>query len=492
MVYSQTSGFFSNDIQALAGSNDTLSILTAKYDFISNTQTFSLSHITSIDSTFITNDLNWKSNNFEKNKGARDLAFGDGVSVITFDTAEGDGENQIFLVDHKNNSTNRLSLKWDALNTDKNKSTYAFSVAFANGSFYFACNDGGLVRYSLKDGSRTVLVPGKTGSVLISQFTGISDSLKRVTSVETVNNSLVITTPSASYLYSLSDSLWTEFDNKCLDPGVTIKEFEYSVADGTSPVSPLYSIAKISKVKANNVILDTTVLCKYSKKEAGWRIMLDQEISGLSFGPRGYLYTFFYKDSTNIKVYHDTLGDSGVISNLNAMNSYYVPGRITRGDEVPNINDIQFIQKTDSSGILWVATSSGLFLSKNEIPGKSTEPMICIKRVMPVKNGLQQAFASPGILKYEGQIRFVYNLSKNAKVTIRVYDFNMDLVKTIIDNQPRPAGDRSTESGRSNDKLKDTWDGTNTNGKNCAPGVYYFKITTDIGEHAFGKIVVAK
>lgn len=487
MVYGQTNGFLSNDIQALSGLNDTLSILTAKYDQISNTVNYSLSHIPSIDSSFISNDLNWSSNNFEKNKSSRDLAFGDGISVVTFDTVDGGGENQILLVNHKNNTTSKLVFPWGSLKTDTNKSTYTISVAFANGAFYFACNDGGLVRYNLKDASKNVLTPGTAGTVSTDQFTGIGDSLKKVTSVEAIKNFLVITTPSVSYLYSLLDSSWTEFNNKCINPAITIKEFQYSTADGTSPVHPLYSIAKISKAGE-----DTTVLLKYSKKENAWGVMLDYEIDGLSFGPKGYLYTFSYKDSTNIKVYHDTLGDSGVSFIPDVINSYYIPGRIARGNDIPFINDIQFIQKTDSSGVLWVATSSGLFLSPNEIPGKSSGPMICIKRVALIKNGLKQAFACPGILKYDGQIRFVYNLSKNGKVTIRVYDFNMDLVKTVIDNQPRPAGDQSTESGRSNDKLKDTWDGTNTNGKNCAPGVYYFKITTDIGEHAFGKIVVAK
>jgi hypothetical protein len=489
MVCGQTNGFLSNNIQVLSGLNDTLSILTAKNDQISNTINYSLSHITSIDSTFISNDLNWKTNNFEKNTYPLDLAFGDGITVVTFDTLDGGGDNQILLVNHKNNTTSKLVFPWDSLKTDNNKSTYTVSVAFANGAFYFACNDGGLVRYNLKDSSKTVLTPGAVGTVSTDQFTGITDTLKRVTSVDAVNDFLIITTPSITYIYSLSDSSWTEFNNKCLDPGVTIKEFEYSTVDGISPVNPLYSIAKISKTGIES---DTTVLCKFSKKENGWRVMLDYEINGLSFGPKGYLYTFSYKDSTNIKVYHDTLGDSGVTFSPTAIDLYDIPGRITRGSDVPYINDIQFIPKTDSSGVLWVATSSGLFLSPNEIPGKSTDPLICIKRVASVKSGLKQAFASPGILKYEGQIRFVYNLSKSGKVTIRVYDFNMDLVKTIIDNQPRPAGDQSTESGRSNDKLKDTWDGTNTNGKNCAPGVYYFKITTDIGEHAFGKIVVAK
>lgn len=261
MVYGQTNGFLSNDIQALSGLNDTLSILTAKYDQISNTVNYSLSHIPSIDSSFISNDLNWSSNNFEKNKSSRDLAFGDGISVVTFDTVDGGGENQILLVNHKNNTTSKLVFPWGSLKTDTNKSTYTISVAFANGAFYFACNDGGLVRYNLKDASKNVLTPGTAGTVSTDQFTGIGDSLKKVTSVEAIKNFLVITTPSVSYLYSLLDSSWTEFNNKCINPAITIKEFQYSTADGTSPVHPLYSIAKISKAGE-----DTTVLLKYSKK----------------------------------------------------------------------------------------------------------------------------------------------------------------------------------------------------------------------------------
>ncbi|HMA66159.1 MAG TPA: hypothetical protein VKO63_13210, partial [Chitinispirillaceae bacterium] len=80
----------------------------------------------------------------------------------------------------------------------------------------------------------------------------------------------------------------------------------------------------------------------------------------------------------------------------------------------------------------------------------------------------------------------------NANVTIRIYDYNNDLVKTVIEQQPRKSGTENAEYGRSNDKYKDVWDGTTAGGKVCAPGVYYFKITTDIGEHAFGKVVVAK
>jgi flagellar hook assembly protein FlgD len=67
----------------------------------------------------------------------------------------------------------------------------------------------------------------------------------------------------------------------------------------------------------------------------------------------------------------------------------------------------------------------------------------------------------------------------------------MDLVKTIIKDRDRPAGnDRA--NGRSADAAEDSWDGTNTYGKRVAVGVYYYKITAQSGEHSFGKIIVAK
>jgi flagellar hook assembly protein FlgD len=86
---------------------------------------------------------------------------------------------------------------------------------------------------------------------------------------------------------------------------------------------------------------------------------------------------------------------------------------------------------------------------------------------------------------------FAYNLSKASKVTIRVYDWNMDLVATIIKNKQRPAGTEQA-SGRSTNVIEDAWDGRTTAGKRVAVGVYYYTIIAQSGEHAFGKIIVAK
>jgi flagellar hook assembly protein FlgD len=67
----------------------------------------------------------------------------------------------------------------------------------------------------------------------------------------------------------------------------------------------------------------------------------------------------------------------------------------------------------------------------------------------------------------------------------------MDPVKTVIKDRDRPAGnDRA--NGRSTNAAEDTWDGTTDSGRRVAVGVYYYKISAQSGEHAFGKIIVAK
>lgn len=490
-IFAGNIGFLSNEIWGLSGSNDTLSILSVKRNNIANSFSYSLSYINRSDSAFVTNFSNWKSFLFEKNDSPREIAYGNGLTVVCLDTAPGMNNNQILKLDHSYQTSEKISFAWtdDLKNSSMNLTT--FNAAFTSETFYFACNDGGLVRWNVKDNSKVILIPGIDGSFQFDKFTGLSspvDTNKRVTGIEAYKEYLVITTPASTWRYSLIDSTWLNYDRTSIDSDVTIKAFNYSFSDGSSATHPLYSIAKITRSGK-----DTTVVCKYLENKKGWKIMLNHQVDGVCFGVKGYLYTFSFEDSIGIDVYRDTLGDTGVISNAYPESNYDIPSRLIRGYEsAPTINDILFIPKTDSSGILWVATSSGLFVSPNEVPGKAGQgPLTCIKRVVSVKSGMKQVFASPGVLK-DGVVRFVYNLSKDAKVTIKVYDYNMDLVKTVIEDQPRLSGDHAAESGRSNNKALDVWDGTNKSGKIVAPGVYYFKITSDNGDRAFGKVVVAK
>jgi hypothetical protein len=72
-----------------------------------------------------------------------------------------------------------------------------------------------------------------------------------------------------------------------------------------------------------------------------------------------------------------------------------------------------------------------------------------------------------------------YSLQSHAQVTIKIYDFALDLVRTI--------GPKSQPGG---EELWEYWDGKNDQGAVVANGVYFYKIKIDKGTEAFGKIVV--
>ncbi|MDR2728865.1 MAG: hypothetical protein LBB56_07010 [Chitinispirillales bacterium] len=163
------------------------------------------------------------------------------------------------------------------------------------------------------------------------------------------------------------------------------------------------------------------------------------------------------------------------------------------GNDPEKVNDILFLPRTDSIGTLLIATSSGLIFSKSANPMAGGYPdMTLISHARKVKSG--ESYALPGIIrggadgKYEKAV-FVYKLKKDGNVTIRVYDYNMNLVKTVVNGAKREA---ETASGRSTDPSADFWDGTNKAGKMASPGVYYFKITSTGGERSFGKVILAK
>ena len=76
-----------------------------------------------------------------------------------------------------------------------------------------------------------------------------------------------------------------------------------------------------------------------------------------------------------------------------------------------------------------------------------------------------------------------YKLPQTADVTLKIYDFNLDLVKTILENQSRP-GDIEIDT--------DLWDGKNDKGIVVANGVYFYNIKLSTGQSWWGKVVIIK
>ncbi|GEM_PF-2050703 len=76
-----------------------------------------------------------------------------------------------------------------------------------------------------------------------------------------------------------------------------------------------------------------------------------------------------------------------------------------------------------------------------------------------------------------------YKPREDAEVTIKIYDFNLDLVRVVIENETRLA---------EVDADNDVWDGRNDNGDLVANGIYFYNIKFDYGEDLWGKVAVVK
>jgi hypothetical protein len=81
----------------------------------------------------------------------------------------------------------------------------------------------------------------------------------------------------------------------------------------------------------------------------------------------------------------------------------------------------------------------------------------------------------------QGELKIIYSTeNKPANVTIRIFDFGMNYVRTVIQNVTRQRGSEGPP---------DFWDGRDDNGNYLPNGVYIYRVDIDDEEPLFGKII---
>jgi len=76
-----------------------------------------------------------------------------------------------------------------------------------------------------------------------------------------------------------------------------------------------------------------------------------------------------------------------------------------------------------------------------------------------------------------------FKSADDTRASIKIYDFNLELVKTVVTDLSRIGGVESDDI---------VWNGTNDKGKEVANGIYFYRIELDSGEDLWGKVVVIK
>ena len=467
----------SNSIAALAGGGDTLWIATERG--------FNYRTSTSVKDDwfgFEVNDLQYR---------FWSLGFGGGGAAALIDKDAQTDSIGFWHFNHAAGSYQQRYFKFSpSVQGEFAKPTS--SVVFLNGNFFAPFNYGGLARYNPADNSVHVIRPMDANESLPQNLGEMKDEeadAKAVLllDVDSRDTSIIITSPTALWRYCPNrqgDKRWESVD---ANPSFAAAADGFVSFDAAFTVRKKEALALYSFMTIARGGDTSTILHVFDENSKQWRVAID-ESKRYSVVPavNGCLYTILENGVTAYADKNDTL------SVLMQPNDFRDMLRKAGDDPNPTINDILFLPKSDSSGTLAVATETGLYVCESAEPLSGRYGDFTLYRhVRGVNAG--EVYALPGVIrggsgegKYEKCV-FVYKLKKDGAVTIKVYDYNMSLVKTVVQGERRKA-----DKSRSTDPLRDVWDGTNGRGKRVWPGVYYFKITTNAGERLFGKVILAK
>jgi len=368
-------------------------------------------------------------------------------------------------------------------------------VVFSNGSFWAPFSIGGMVRYNPADDGVYAVRPGdvETSPQSLAGMDGKEADTKTVLSLDVnrSDSSIIVTTPKALWRYYPVDKRWESIDTTLAlaDTGKEKASFNAAFTVRKKDASTLYSF-----IAAKRDGKSDTALYAFDDVSMQWRRRIAIN-SGRRYSVfpavNGCIYTLY---ENKITVYADTASAAQKDSLSEIMSSKVFGNMLSMagGNQYLDVNDILFLPKTDSSGMFAAATGTGLYISESVEPlSNKYDDFKLYNYVRDVSAG--EVYALPGIIRggvgdnsYEKCV-FVYKLRNDGNVTIKVYDYNMSLVKTVVRDKPRRA-----DKSRSTDPAQDVWDGTNGRGKRVWPGVYYFKITSSAGERLFGKVILAK
>ena len=340
--------------------------------------------------------------------------------------------------------------------------------------YWIGCGNAGLMYYSDRVSRAAVFVPGTAGVSYGLDGTLPYADLDSATAVGTriIDCSkgprrIALARPDGLWLFDPADTSWEH----TVPPGTGVI---YDVESSPDDDSLHYAITVDSSGSS-----DTSL---YAWDHGVWRLCVEEIPSALATAPARSLYV---ADAGSQDLSHAL--DTGLSTPTLTGSSSYKKRILAGGGADYRISDVAY-SPFGTDAVLVVATDDGIFFTVTE--HADTAGTVALRHeTLPVAAGagLAEVHATPSILSGENEepCRFVYNLASDARVTIDIFDYNMDHVTRIIDNVHKSAGTYGAKG------FAEVWDGK-AGGRMVAPGVYYFVIRTDAGTRGYGKIIVAR
>ncbi|MDR3609097.1 MAG: hypothetical protein P4L27_00875 [Ignavibacteriaceae bacterium] len=192
------------------------------------------------------------------------------------------------------------------------------------------------------------------------------------------------------------------------------------------------------------------------------------------------------------------VSDNGAFRTSNSGVSWILPNSIY--DDITKIHlsasafysAASFVDTASGTNDVWLGSGDGL-AKLAETPDLMWQGKWKIFRSSPVLSSQTQTYAYPNPFSPKQDVlKIKYSTGgKNSNVTIKIFDFGMHYVRTVINNVPRGEYSHVVDSrDLQTNGVEDTWDGRDANGNIVPNGVYFYRIEFDSSNPVFGKILV--
>jgi hypothetical protein len=176
------------------------------------------------------------------------------------------------------------------------------------------------------------------------------------------------------------------------------------------------------------------------------------------------------------------LSDNGAFRSSNQGNSWILPTAIidTISDPTSNIylRTNTYYSGSFEGNDVWLGTEDGL-VKLEEISFWAGKWKIYFAGELKSE---RETFCYPNPFSpRQGELKIIYSTeNKPANVTIRIFNFGMNYIRTVIQNVTRQRGLEGPP---------EFWDGRDDNGNYLPNGVYFYRVDIDEEDPLFGKII---